>query len=77
MPAVPLVAVWTLDKDGAVTEALGKHLPSDVVEADPSTYVWTDSRVKVAGGRQGAGRAPPAGVAHLYVSWSSPPLRSC
>ena len=31
MPAVALVAVWTLDKDGAVTEALCKHLPPNVV----------------------------------------------
>ena len=31
MPPVALVAVWTLDKDGAVTEALCKHLPPDVV----------------------------------------------
>lgn len=37
MPAIPLVAVWTLDKDGAITQALGKYLPSDVVEPNSSS----------------------------------------
>ena len=32
MPAVALVTVGTLDEDGAVAEALGKHLPTDVVQ---------------------------------------------
>lgn len=48
MPAIPLVAVRTLDKDGAITQALGKYLPSDVVEPHSSSckqrktdvFVW-------------------------------------
>lgn len=34
VPAVTLVAVRALDKDGAVAETLGKHLSPDVVEPD-------------------------------------------
>lgn len=33
VPAVPLVAVGTLNKDWRVGEALGEHLSTDVVEA--------------------------------------------
>lgn len=32
MPAVTLVAVGALDKDGAVAETLGKHLSPNVVQ---------------------------------------------
>lgn len=32
MPAVTLVAVGALDKDGAVAETLRKHLPPNVVQ---------------------------------------------
>lgn len=38
MPAIPLVAVWTLDKDGAITQALSKHFASDVVESNSSSW---------------------------------------
>lgn len=37
MPAVSLVAVWTLDEDGTVAEALCEHLPSDVIQPDATT----------------------------------------
>lgn len=37
VPAVSLVAVWTLDEDGTVAEALCEHLASDVVQPDTST----------------------------------------
>lgn len=36
MPAIALVTVGGLDEDSAVTEALCKHLPSDVVEPHAS-----------------------------------------
>lgn len=32
MPAVTLVAIGALDKDGAVTETLGKHLSPNVIQ---------------------------------------------
>lgn len=38
MPAVALVTVGRLDKNGAVTEALGEDLPSDVVKPHASPY---------------------------------------
>lgn len=37
MPAIPLVAVWTLDKDGAITQTLCKYLPSNVIKSNPSS----------------------------------------
>ena len=37
VPAVALVAVWTLHKDGIVTETFSKHLPANVVEANSTT----------------------------------------
>lgn len=37
MPAIALVAVGRLNEDGAVTEALGKHFPSNVVQPHAST----------------------------------------
>lgn len=37
MPAIPLVAVWTLDKDGTITQALSKYLPSNVVQSNSSS----------------------------------------
>lgn len=39
VPAVPLVAVGTLDEDGAVAEALGEHLAPDVVQPHATTWV--------------------------------------
>lgn len=38
MPAIPLVAVWTLDKDGAITQALSKHFASNVVQSNSSSW---------------------------------------
>ena len=38
VPAVALVTVGRLDKNGAVTEALGEDLPSDVVKPHASPY---------------------------------------
>lgn len=46
MPAVSLVAVRTLDKNGTVAEALGKHLPSDVVQPHTATCRWEKRSVK-------------------------------
>jgi len=39
MPVEVLIAVWTLNKDGTVTEAFGEHLTSDVVQPDTPTDV--------------------------------------
>lgn len=38
MPAVTLIAVGTLDKNGTVAETLGKDLPANVVQPDAATY---------------------------------------
>lgn len=37
MPAISLIAVRTLDKNGTVAEALGKHLPSDIIQSHATT----------------------------------------
>lgn len=37
MPTIPLVAVWTLDKDGAITQALSKYFPPNIVESNSSS----------------------------------------
>ena len=42
MPAIALVAVGTLDKDGTVTETLCKHLSPNVVQ--PHTPSWKRKR---------------------------------
>lgn len=42
MPAVSLVAVRTLDKDGTVTKTLCKHLSANVVQ--PHTPSWEEKR---------------------------------
>lgn len=42
MPSIALVAVGTLDKDGAVTETLSEDLTPDVVEPHSPTWVRQD-----------------------------------
>jgi len=37
MPTITLITVGALDKDGAVTETLCKHLSSDVVQPHTTT----------------------------------------
>lgn len=56
MPAIPLVAVWTLDKDGAITQALGKYLPSDVVEPNSSSCKQQNRCVCMVGSEPDKGR---------------------
>lgn len=41
VPTITLVTVGALDEDSAVTEALCKHLPADVVQSNTATYVST------------------------------------
>lgn len=41
VPAISLVAVGTLDKNGTIAEALCKHLPSNVIQPHTSTCQWT------------------------------------
>ena len=62
VPAVALVAVGTLDKDGAVAEALGKDLPTDVVQPDPATC------------RTQGCSSVPAGAAARRWSAAGPPM---
>lgn len=38
VPAIVLVAVWTLNKDGTVAQTLCKYLPPNVVQ--PHTSSW-------------------------------------
>jgi len=33
MPSITLVAVWTLNEDGTVTEAFRKHLTANIIQA--------------------------------------------
>lgn len=42
VPAVALVTVGALDKDGAVAETLSKHFSSDVIQ--PHTTAWNRDR---------------------------------
>jgi hypothetical protein len=37
MPSIALVAVWTLNKHGTVTETFGKHLTANVIESNTFT----------------------------------------
>jgi len=41
MPAIALVAVRALDKDGGVAQTLGKHLSANIVKADTFADVAT------------------------------------
>lgn len=50
MPAVALVTVGALDKDGAVTETLGKYFSSDVVQ--PHTTALTDRQKQKKKGKK-------------------------
>lgn len=49
VPSIALVAVGTLDKDGTVTEALCKHLSSNVVQPYPSTCKAADIQCQKQG----------------------------
>lgn len=72
VPAVSLVAVGTLDKDGAVAEALGKNLAADVIQPHPTTCRTEEPQLVSAGRRWGR-----RSRAYLCVSGSFPPWRSC
>lgn len=52
MPAIPLVAVWTLDKDGAITQALCKYFASNVVESDSFSWKQRLSTISTCKPRQ-------------------------
>lgn len=41
MPAITLVAVRALDKDGRIAQTLGKHLSANIIEADTFADVAT------------------------------------
>lgn len=71
VPAVPLVAVGTLDEDGAVAEALGKNLPADVIQPHPPTWAQRSTAV-TARPRPPRGpaprEAPPPPICLLVIS---------
>lgn len=85
MPAIPLVAVWTLDKDGAITQTLCKYLPSNVIESNSSSC--KNTQMKGCLWSKGAHHSLPymyivymmdnEAALYLYASESSPLLRSC
>lgn len=47
MPAISLIAVRTLDKNGTVAEALGKHLPSDIIQSHATTCRMYHRKINV------------------------------
>ena len=47
VPSVPLIAVWTLDKDGAVAQTLRKYLTTDVVQSYSSSCERATERKKL------------------------------